>query len=280
MDVNTEKLAEQITKEACVRLGVTDSGPIARGMVLQPGTEVTAKEIAKMIDHSLLRPELTRQEVIEGCFLAKELECATVCVKPCDVETAKDILKDTDVLVTTVIGFPHGSSLTEVKALESEIAIKQGCEELDMVLNIGRLKSGDYELIENDIRAVCDVAHRRGAIVKVIFENFYLTDAEKIKACEICEKAGADFVKTSTGFAKGGATIHDLKIMRSSCSDKIRIKAAGGVRTLDSALAVRAVGGVRFGATATKKIIEDARLQEKEGTLKIPATIKELAIAD
>jgi len=238
--------------------------------------KVTAKEIAKMIDHSLLKPEMTRQEVIEGCLLAKQYDCATVCVKPCDVEAAMEILKGTDVLVTTVIGFPHGSNLTGVKVMEAEIAIEQGCKELDMVLNIGRLKSGDCDLVESDIRAVCDVSHSHGVIVKVIFENHYLTDDEKIKACEICEKAGADFVKTSTGYAGSGATIHDLKLMRSNCSDKVRIKAAGGVRTLDSALAVRAVGCERFGATATKPIVEDARKRETEGTLKLPETVAEL----
>ena len=237
---------------------------------------ITAKEIAKMIDHSLLKPEMTRPEVIEGCLLAKQYDCATVCVKPCDVVAAMEILKDTDVLVTTVIGFPHGSNLTKVKVMEAEIAIGQGCKELDMVLNIGHLKSGDSDLVESDIRAVCDVAHSHGVIVKVIFENHYLTDDEKIKACEICEKAGADFVKTSTGYAGSGATIHDLRLMRSNCSDKIRLKAAGGVRTLDGALAVKAVGCERFGATATKAIVDNARKREAEGTLKLPETVTEL----
>lgn len=245
------------------------------GFVVQPGSKVKAEDIAKMIDHSLLKPELTRQEIIDGCLLAKEYNCVSVCVKPCDVSTAREVLNKSGVLVTTVIGFPHGHHLTEVKVLEAELAIKQGCEELDMVMNIGRLKSGDYQLVEDDIRAVCDVAHKSGIAVKVILENYYLTDEEKIKACEISEKAGADFVKTSTGYAKGGATIHDLKLMRKTCSPKVRIKAAGGVRTLDAALMVRAVGGTRFGATATKKIIEEARQREKEGTLKIPETIQE-----
>lgn len=242
-------------------------------------TKIAAKDIAKMIDHSLLRPEMTRQEVIEGCQLAKEYNCATVCVKPCDVAVAIELLKDTDVLVSTVIGFPHGSNLTEVKVMEAKIAMDQGCAELDMVLNIGRLRSGDDNLVEDDIRAVCDAAHSRDVIVKVILENFYLTDAEKTRACEICERAGADFVKTSTGYAKGGATIHDLKLMRSACSDKVRIKAAGGVRTLDGALAVRAVGGARFGATATKVIMEDALRHEQEGTLEMPTIVKELSSA-
>jgi len=237
---------------------------------------VTAKEIAKMIDHSLLRPDMTRQEVVDGCLIAKEFDCATVCVKPCDVTVARDVLRGSDVLVTTVIGFPHGHHLTEVKLLEAEKAISQGCKELDLVQNIGRLKSGDYDLVEEDIRRVCQASHRRGVIVKVILENAYLTDEEKRRACEICERAGADFVKTSTGYAKSGATIHDLKIMRAACSAKVRVKAAGGVRTLDGALAVRAVGGTRFGATATQKIMEEAFAREREGTLRIPDSVKEL----
>lgn len=236
---------------------------------------VTARDIAKMIDHSLLKPQMSTKEVIEGCELAKEYDCATVCVKPCDVETAYGILKGSDVIVTTVVGFPHGANLTEVKVMEAEIAIDQGCKELDMVLNIGRLKSGDYEYVEKDIKAVCDAARRRGVKVKVILENYYLTDEEKIKACKIAERAGAAWVKTSTGYAEGGATIHDLKLMREACSPSVQIKAAGGVRTLDAALAVRAVGGTRFGATATKKILEEARQREAEGTLKLPDVIEE-----
>lgn len=274
-----DKLIEQITREVCAKIGasgaVQNQAP-SDGIVVKPGTAVTARDISKMIDHSLLKPEMTRQEVVEGCLLAKQYDCATVCVKPCDVELAREVLKGSDVLVTTVIGFPHGHHLTEVKVMEAEIAMSQGCQELDLVLNIGRLKSGDYDLVEKDIRLVCEAAHRRGVIVKVILENYYLTDEEKVKACEICEKAGADFVKTSTGYAKGGATIHDLKIMRRTCSQRVRVKAAGGVRTLDAALAVRAVGGVRFGCTATKKIVEDARQREKEGTLKIPDKVAEL----
>jgi len=239
-------------------------------------SKVTAKEISKMIDHSLLRPDMTRQEVVQGCLVAREYDCATVCVKPCDVMIAKEALRGCDVLVTTVIGFPHGHHLTEVKVREAEIAIGQGCEELDLVLNIGRLKSGDFDLVEADIRAVCDVSHRKGVIVKVILENAYLTDDEKKTACELCERAGADFVKTSTGYAKSGATIHDLRLMRAACSAKVRIKAAGGVRTLDGALAVRAVGCTRFGATATQKIVEEARQREQAGTLRLPDSVGEL----
>jgi len=256
-------------------MDVNDMNP--EGMVPRPGAKVTAKEISKMIDHSLLKPDMTRQEVEKGCLVAKEYDCATVCVKPCDVAVAKEVLRGSGVLVTTVVGFPHGHHLTEIKVREAEIAVAQGCEELDLVLNIGRLKSGDLDLVEGDIRAVCDVAHPKGVIVKVILENAYLTDDEKKTACELCERAGADFVKTSTGYAKSGATIHDLRLMRGACSEKVRIKAAGGVRTLDGALAVRAVGCTRFGATATQKIVEEARQREKDGTLKIPDSVQELS---
>ena len=228
---------------------------------------ITAKEIAKMIDHSLLRPELTESDVRQGCRLAKEYSTASVCVKPCDVEIAKEELEGSDVLVTTVIGFPHGSSKTSVKVQEAIEAINDGAVELDMVLNIGRLLSKQFEYVEKDIKAVVDAAHQRGVIVKVILENCYLSDELKEIACKICEDAGADFVKTSTGFGTGGATLEDLELMRRTCSEKVRVKAAGGVRTLNDALSVRSKGTVRFGATATKVIMDEAKRREEEGTL-------------
>lgn len=245
--------------------------------VYTPGEALRAIDIAKMIDHSLLKPEMTKQEVIDGCQLAKKYECATVCVKPCDVEIASKVLKNSGVLVTTVIGFPHGSNVTEIKLHEAQLAIKEGCKELDMVLNIGRLRSKEYNLVETDIRLVCDLAHGQNVKVKVILENAYLTDEEKVIACRICEKAEADWVKTSTGYAKSGATTHDLRIMRRSCSPNVQVKAAGGVRTLEAALSVRAVGGTRFGCTATQKIVEDARALEAQGKLVMPKQILELA---
>nr|WP_024831525.1 deoxyribose-phosphate aldolase [Ruminiclostridium josui] len=228
---------------------------------------ITSKEIAKMIDHSLLRPELNESEVRQGCRLAKEYSTASVCVKPCDVKIAKEELKGSDVLVTTVIGFPHGSNKTSVKVQEAIEAINDGAVELDMVLNIGRLLSKQFDYVEKDIKAVVDAAHQRGVIVKVILENCYLSDELKEIACKICEDAGADFVKTSTGFGSGGATLEDLELMRRTCSEKVKIKAAGGVRTLDDALSVRSKGTVRFGATATKVIMDEAKRREKEGTL-------------
>jgi deoxyribose-phosphate aldolase len=229
--------------------------------------KLTSRDIAQMIDHSLLRPELTKEQVIEGLRLAKEYDVASVCVKPCDVALAKQELMGSKVLNTTVIGFPHGSAKTNVKVFEAEEALTDGAVELDMVLNFGRLISGEFNYVEQDIKAVVEIAHSKGAIVKVILENFYLTDELKVTACRIAERAGADFVKTSTGFAGGGATIEDLKLMRQTCSPKVRIKAAGGVRTLDSALEVRSVGTARFGATATKIIMDEAVKREQEGTL-------------
>jgi deoxyribose-phosphate aldolase len=229
---------------------------------------VTVKEIAKMIDHSLLRPELTEAQVREGCRLAREYDTASVCVKPCDVKIAKEELQGSDVLVTTVIGFPHGSNKTSVKVAEAVEAIDEGAAELDMVLNIGRLLSRQFDYVEADIKAVVDAAHSQGVLVKVILENCYLTDELKEIACRICEKVNADFVKTSTGFGTGGATLKDLELMRRTCSEKVRVKAAGGVRTLDGALEVRSKGAVRFGATATKAIIDEAEQREQSGTLR------------
>ena len=228
---------------------------------------VTVRDIAKMIDHSLLRPELTEAQVRDGCRLAREYDTASVCVKPCDVKIAKEELEGSNVLVTTVIGFPHGSNKTSIKVAEASEAINDGAVELDMVLNIGRLLSRQFDYVEGDIKAVVDSAHKQGVLVKVILENCYLTDELKEIACRICEKVNADFVKTSTGFGTGGATLQDLELMRSTCSEKVRVKAAGGVRTLDGALAVRSRGIARFGATATKDIIDEAVRREKEGTL-------------
>ncbi|MFW6287336.1 MAG: deoxyribose-phosphate aldolase [bacterium] len=228
---------------------------------------VTTNDIAKMIDHSLLKPQLTREEVKEGCLLADEYETITVCVRPSDVSFAKETLADSNVKVTTVIGFPHGSNKTETKVFEAEEAIKDGAVELDMVLNIGRLVSGDFDYVEKDVKAVVDVAHQHNVTVKVILENCYLTDEQKEKACKLCERAGADYVKTSTGFGTGGHTIEDLKLMRKTCSPDVKVKAAGGVRTLDAALAVRKVGAVRFGATATETILDEAKEREDKGVL-------------
>jgi deoxyribose-phosphate aldolase len=239
---------------------------------------ITAYDIAQMIDHSLLNPKFTKQEVEAGCRLAAQYECITVCVKPCDVKISYDVLKGTKVITTTVIGFPHGSNLTEIKVLEARRAIEEGCGEIDLVMNIGRFLSGDYDLIHDDIAAVCEAAHSNNVIVKVILENAYLKPEQIKKACEICVAAHADFTTSSTGYAPYGARISDLKIMRDSTPPSMQVKAAGGVRTLNDALAVRAVGVTRFGCTTTAKVIQDAREREARGTLIVPeaGTIKEL----
>ena len=224
---------------------------------------ITYEQLAKVIDHSLLRPELTEADVIYGCELAARYHTATVCVKPCHVKLAIEALKDSDVLVSTVVGFPHGSNLTSVNVAEAEKAIDDGALELDMVLNIGQLRSGKIDNVRDDVKAVCDTAHAHGVKVKVIFENAYLNDEEKIAACILCEEAGADWVKTSTGFAPGGATHDDLRLMRANVSEKVQVKAAGGVRTLSALLDVIDLGVTRSGATATATILDDFKaLQE------------------
>ncbi|MCF7944576.1 MAG: deoxyribose-phosphate aldolase [Spirochaetia bacterium] len=225
------------------------------------------EDIAKMIDHSLLKPNLTQDQIKEGLELAKAYNTISVCVHPCDVRLASEMLNGTEVKVTTVIGFPHGAHTKDIKVSEAMDAIRNGAIELDMVINIGKLLSQDYQYVLREIEEVVSAAHEHDALVKVILENCYLDDKLIKKGCELAETAGADFVKTSTGFGTGGATIHDLKLMRSSCSEKVKIKAAGGVRTLDAALDVRAAGAVRFGATATKAILEECRKRENEGKL-------------
>jgi len=217
---------------------------------------ITAEQLAKTIDHSLLRPELTDQDVIEGCRLAKRYNVASVCVRPCDVSLAVSELQGSDVKVGTVVGFPHGNTTTASKAFEARQAVANGAQELDMVINIGALRSGRYDYVENDIRAVVEAAGE-GIIVKVILENCYLTDEEKVKACQLAEAAGAHFVKTSTGFAASGATIEDIKLMRASVGPKMQVKAAHGVRTLEAALQVIEAGVTRIGATQTAHILED-----------------------
>ncbi len=218
---------------------------------------ITYEQLAKVIDHSLLRPELTEADVLAGCALAAKSETATVCVKPCDVKLAKEALKGSTVKVSTTIGFPHGAHVTATKVAEALQAMDDGAVELDMVMNIGRLRSGQTEYVRNDIKAVCDAAHARGAKVKVILENAYLTDEQKVLACKLAEEAGADWVKTSTGFAASGATLDDLRLMRRSVSEKVQVKAAGGVRTLPALLDVVDTGATRCGATATATILDD-----------------------
>jgi deoxyribose-phosphate aldolase len=225
---------------------------------------ITYQQLAKVIDHSLLRPELTEAEVVAGCELAAKYHTATVCVKPCYVKLSKRILKDSDVVVSTVIGFPHGGSVTGIKLAEAQQAMDDGALELDMVLNIGELRSGHADYVREDIQAVVSAAHARGVKVKVIFENAYLNDEQKILACKLAEQAGADWVKTSTGFAASGATLEDITLMRANVSDRVQVKAAGGVRTLDALLAVIDAGVTRCGATATASILDEFQKRHQE----------------
>jgi deoxyribose-phosphate aldolase len=227
------------------------------------------KKLAKMIDHSILHPTMTDEDLKRECEVAKKYDVASVCVKPYAVKQAVEQLKGTDVLVGCVIGFPAGNSSIEVKVFEAESACNDGAVEIDMVINIGKALQGEWEYIEKEIDSVTKACHKNGAIVKVIFETDYVTNqADIVKLCEICTKVGADYVKTSTGFGfvKGddgkysyaGATIPNLELMKKSVGLNVKVKAAGGVRSLDGLLAVQKAGCTRCGATATKIIIEDA----------------------
>ncbi len=216
----------------------------------------TYEEIAAMIDHSLLKPTLTDAEIEEGCRIADRYKVASVCVRPSDVKLAKQVLKDSKVIVTTVIGFPHGTTTTLTKVIEAREAIENGAAELDMVINIGKLKSKEYDYVKQDIKAVTEAAHRKNVLIKVIFENCYLTEEEIIQACKLCNEVGVDFVKTSTGYGTGGAEDKDIRIMRKYADPHIQIKAAGGIRTLERAIEVKELGCTRFGCTATVGIME------------------------
>lgn len=218
--------------------------------------DVTYQQVAQMIDHSLLRPELTTTEILDGCATAAKYQVASATLRPCDIALGVEALEGSGVPVSTVVGFPHGSNTTATKVNEAEQCIADGAVELDMVLNIGRLRSGELSYVTNDIAAVVDAAGS-DAIVKVIFENAYLDEAQKISACEAAESAGAAFVKTSTGFAPTGATMEDLQLMVDSVSRDVLVKAAGGIRTLDGLLEVMSVGVSRIGATRTESMLED-----------------------
>jgi deoxyribose-phosphate aldolase len=233
-----------------------------------------------MIDHSLLHPTMTDQELEDGCKVAAKYQVASVCIKPYAARSAADLLRGTGVLVGCVIGFPHGNSATESKRYETELACRDGASEIDMVINIGKALSGDWTYVEQDIRAVCEEAHKHGAKVKVIFENDYLTkggaglssDDFKRRLCAISERAGADWVKTSSGYGfvkqpdgsynYKGATEQDMALMRASCSPRVQVKAAGGVRDLDGLIRVRDLGGTRCGATATAAMLDEYRRRE------------------
>jgi deoxyribose-phosphate aldolase len=219
----------------------------------------TLADLARMFDHSLLQPTLTDAELERGCLLAREYAVASVCIKPYAVKLAAKLLAGSTVQASTTIGFPHGGHLTKTKVYEAELAIADGATELDMVVNIGKVLSGEWNAVASDIAAVVAVAHAGGAKVKVIFENALLQDAHKIELCRICGDVRADWVKTSTGYAETGATIDDLKLMRQHSPAWVQVKAAGGVRTLEKLLEVHSLGVTRVGAPATKAILDEAK---------------------
>jgi deoxyribose-phosphate aldolase len=221
--------------------------------------ELTYDLIARRIDHSLLAPTLTAAELEEGCRLAARYQVASVCIKPHGVLLAAEILRGTDVAVGTTVGFPHGGHATAVKLFEAERAMDDGATELDMVVNIGQVIGGNWDAVGADIAAVTDAARRRGALVKVIFENCYLNDSQKVRLCKICAEVRADYVKTSTGYGTGGSTEADLILMRRESPPHVKLKAAGGVRTLDGVIACVRLGCDRIGASKTAEILDELR---------------------
>ncbi|MBN2137462.1 MAG: deoxyribose-phosphate aldolase [Sedimentisphaerales bacterium] len=222
------------------------------------------EDIAKMIDHSLLNPTLTVEQLEAGCRLALEYDAASVCIMPFYLKRCAEILAGSTVKASTTIGFPHGGHATSIKVTEAEQAAADGGEELDMVINISRALSNDWDYVRRDIAAVIEAAHSHGRKVKVIFENCYLDNPRKIRLCKICGELKADWVKTSTGYGPGGATLDDLRLMRQYSPAGVQVKAAGGVRDLDSLLEVRAVGVTRVGASRTKNILDECRRRLEE----------------
>lgn len=226
---------------------------IAAGLGI--GSELRDRNVAGMIDHTLLKPEATPDEIKKLCMEAKDYSFASVCINPCYVSLCSELLRGTGVKVCTVIGFPLGSTTTEVKQYETEQSIENGANEVDMVINVGQLKQGNYDYVEKDVKAVVSTARRHNVLSKVIFETALLTDEEKVRAALICKKAGADFVKTSTGFSKGGATVGDVALMKYVVGSAIGVKAAGGIRSKEDAEAMIASGADRIGASASVKIV-------------------------
>ena len=224
-------------------------------------------DIAKMIDHSLLNPVMTDRELEAGCLLARQYDVASACVKPYYAKKCAELLAGSAVAASTVIGFPHGGHKTAVKLAEAQQALEDGAIELDMVVNIGKVLSEDWAYVRGDIEAIVRPTHQAGGLVKVIFENFYLQDSHKIALCQICADIGADFVKTSTGYAGGGATMDDLRLMRKHSPASVRIKSAGGIRTLDALLEVRAIGVSRSGATRTAEMLDECRRRLEGGSV-------------
>jgi len=268
---NYNQLVDQITDMVLAKLGgddycptfcradverIVDAGAERIGIVL--GETATAHDWAALIDHTLLKPEASESDIRKLCEEAARFGFASVCVNPSWVKTAAQFLKGSGVPVCTVIGFPLGATLPDVKAYEARRAIFNGAREVDMVINIGALKSGDDCAVEDDIKAVAEAAHENHILCKVIIETALLTDEEKVRACLAAKNAGADFVKTSTGFAKGGATAHDVALMRHTVGKALGVKASGGVKGIDDARAMFAAGATRIGASVGVKIAQEA----------------------
>src|SRR5262245_47037207 len=229
------------------------------------------EDISKMIDHSLLNPTLTADELERGCLIARRYDVASACVMPYYLKRCAEILAGSRVKASATVGFPHGGHATQVKVAEAIQALEDGGEELDMVVNISKVLSGDWDYVRADIKAVIDVAHERGQKVKVIFENAYLKDEDKIRLCEICGELDADWVKTSTGYGPSGATDEDMILMRKHSQPHVKVKAAGGVRTLDRLLEVRALGVTRAGATQTVSMLEE--LNRRIGSQRVELSV-------
>ncbi|HAL55329.1 MAG TPA: deoxyribose-phosphate aldolase [Bacteroidetes bacterium] len=251
--VCTDHLCVVHNKEGVRNIVSSGADRISAGVGV--GTLEFDPALARMIDHTLLKPDATKQQVEQLCAEAKQYGFASVCVNPSYVKLCARILKDTSVKVCTVIGFPLGATSTETKAYETQQAIRDGAREVDMVINVGMLKSGEHLYVENDIRAVVGEARRHGVLTKVIVETGLLSDEEKVKACILAQRGGANFVKTSTGFAKGGATVGDVALMRKVVGTSLGVKASGGVRTQEEARALVASGADRIGASASIKIV-------------------------
>ena len=233
--------------------------------------EFTYTDVSKMIDHSLLGPTLTQDDLEQGCRLAVAYDTASVCIVPYYLKRCAEILRETGVKASTTIAFPHGVVTTASKLAETRVALADGGEELDMVVNISKVLTGDWVYVKNDIRVVVDAAHEAGQKVKVIFENCYLQDEHKVRLCEICQEVGADWVKTSTGYGIGGATIEDLNLMVRNSKPPMQVKAAGGVRDLDTLLKVRALGVTRCGATRTAAMMDEARRRLELPEIQVPS---------
>ncbi len=234
-------------------------------------TEFTYLDIAKMIDHSLLMPTMTQADLEAGIGLALAYDVASVCIMPYYLKRCSDLLAGSTVMPSTTIGFPHGGHTSTIKIAEAKQAVADGCRELDMVVNLSKVLSGDWGYVSNEIAGVINVAHAANQKVKVIFENCYLNDDQKKKLCEICGALNADWVKTSTGYGTGGATVEDLKLMREYTPSHVQVKAAGGVRDLDTLLKVREIGVTRIGSSRTKEMLDDCRTRLGMPTLAVVA---------